>query len=183
MIQTITETLLTQNNNYEQSNENLSDSKSNSHNLIQSNTNVKENINSKFQNNYNEFLLTYKINESDKKIRFIGHNFYEINNQNCKMIIDDKELNLLEFYEDNKKNNYLNVTLLIKKDVLNFSYMFSDCSCLISFKCLSKLEINNITNTSYMFFGCTSLSFLDDISTWDMKMLLILVVCFMNAFL
>ena len=165
------ELLLNQSNNFEE-NEDSTCSNSqiikNISHLILTNKNVNGNIYEKFHDIYNEFLLSYEINGVDEKIRLLGNNFYENNKENCKMIIDDKELDLIEFYENNKMNGNLVVNLLIKKNLSDFSYMFFDCSCLVSFKFLSELEMNNITNTSFMFYGCTSLSYLDDISTWNM---------------
>ena len=47
------------------------------------------------------------------------------------------------------------------------SYMFNECSSLLSLPDISKWNTNNVTNMSYMFYECSSLACLPDISKWN----------------
>ena len=47
------------------------------------------------------------------------------------------------------------------------SFMFSECSSLLSLPDISKWNTNNVTNMRFIFYGCSSLSSLPDISKWN----------------
>ena len=51
--------------------------------------------------------------------------------------------------------------------VTDMSYMFYDCSSLLSLPKVLKWDTHNVTNMSYMFHGCSSLLALPDISKWN----------------
>ena len=89
--------------------------------------------------------IIYNINENDNKyknIKIFGSEFVKNNKYICKMIIDNKEYEIEEQYNniENCNNNELKIKLK---------------------------GINNVTNMSYMFYGCKSLSSLPDISKWN----------------
>ena len=50
------------------------------------------------------------------------------------------------------------------KNVINMSELFSGCSSLSYLPDISKWNINNVTNISGLFYECSSLSSLPDIS-------------------
>ena len=104
-----------------------------------------------------------------KKIRLFGNEFVKNNKDNYYLIIENKKINLCEFYnlKYESKNNYLKVKLIQKNNVTNMSYMFWHCSSLSSLPDISKWNTNNVTNMSYMFPFCSSLSSLPDISKWN----------------
>jgi len=51
--------------------------------------------------------------------------------------------------------------------VTNMSYIFRNCSSLLSLPDISKWNTNNVTDMSDMFCGCSSLLSLPDISKWN----------------
>ena len=53
-----------------------------------------------------------KINKNNKEIRLFGENFVKNNKENYCLIIDNKIINLIEYYKINNKNKVLKVTVL-----------------------------------------------------------------------
>ena len=130
------------------------------------------NINDFFNNFYgNEITLKYKIID-EKKIKLFGTKFIENNKDICYFIINNEEKELEEYYslDENKKPKELGVKLVKKKgkQFKNMSYIFHECTCLISLDNISKWDISNVDNMSHGFHGCSSLSKIpENISLWD----------------
>ena len=81
------------------------------------------------------------------------------------MIIDNKEYEIIDKYNiKNYNNNELNIKLKGINNVTDMSFMFNECSSLISLPNISKWITNNVTHMNSMFDGCSSLSSLPDIS-------------------
>ena len=92
------------------------------------------------ENNISEMTIIYDSNGKNN-INIFGIVFVHNNKNIVKMIIDNKEYEIEEKYKAKINNN----------DKLKI-----------------KLKgINNVTNMSNMFFGCSSLSYLPDISKWN----------------
>ena len=84
------------------------------------------------------------------------------------MIIDNKEYELTTKYNNKKSNNNkLKIKLKGINNITNMSYMFSECSSLISLPDISKWNTINVKDMSNMFENCSSLSSLPDISKWN----------------
>ena len=142
----------------------------------------------------NNHFIRYKINPKDSLIKLFDKNFVEKNKEKCKIIIDKNQMDLIEYFEYKNNKEILEVDLIIKENLTDISYMFYECSSLLSintipnfntenvnnmsylfYRCSSLISINglsnwqteNVTNMSYMFYGCSSLSSLDDISKWE----------------
>ena len=111
----------------------------------------------------NKITLIYKIKDGEY-IKLFGSKFIENNKENCRMIIEFKKTNLKEYYKPEYKASKLTVILGLNKNVQDLSYMFHQCSSLISIPDFNDLSLNNITNISNMFSGCTSLKSCPDIS-------------------
>ena len=112
-----------------------------------------------------EINIIYDIKGDDKYIQIFGDDFVRNNKDKCKMIIDNKEIEITEeCYVNN--NNKLNIKLKGINNASDISFMFYKCSSLLSLPDISKLNTNNVINMSAMFAGCSSLSFLPDISKW-----------------
>ena len=121
----------------------------------------------------NCIILKYKIKETDKKIKILGEDFIENNNEKCKIINNKKEFDLSEYFdlEINKEfnKNILEIKLTGIKNITNAYGMFSGCSSLISLVDISKWNTSKITRMDSMFYGCSSLISLPDISLWDIS--------------
>jgi len=113
-----------------------------------------------------EINLIYNINNNEK-ISLFGSDFVHNNKNICKMIIDNKEYEIVAEYKvKNYKNNILKIKLKGINNITNMSYMFDKCSSLISLPDISNWNTNNVKNMSYMFYECSSLISLPDISNW-----------------
>ena len=137
----------------------------------------------------NSIRIKYKITEKNKKTKIFGY-YFVINNKNlCKMIIDNKEYDLEEyFYFDNTNElmlinvkNINNIDYMFEHcdsllDISNFDnltniikmkHLFYGCKSLLSLPDISKLDTSNIKDMSFIFSECKSLLKLPDISKWD----------------
>jgi len=127
--------------------------------------------------NINEINIIYKV--ENKKIKLFGENFVEINKNNCKIIINERE-DELKVYKNlgifDKKKDKLEIKLKGIMNIANMNNMFSGCSSLLSLPDISKMNTKKVTDISYMFYECSSLSSLPDISKWDINN-----VIFMNG--
>ena len=109
-------------------------------------------------------FLIYKKKSCDSEIRLFNKIFVEKNKEKCKLIINNQELDLIEFYNLKADEKILKVALIVFENLIDMSYMFCECTSLISLDGISDLNTENVTNMSYMFYHCSSLESLDGIS-------------------
>ena len=113
-----------------------------------------------------EINIIYSIEGKD--INIFGSNFIENNKNICKMVIDNKEYEITnDFDVENYNNNLLKIKLKGINKITNMSYMFSECSSLISLPDISEWDTSNINDMSHIFENCSSLISLPDISKWN----------------
>jgi len=134
-----------------------------------------------FQNIINNILIIKKCNEisikynikDENRIRLFGSKFIENNKNNCKIIIENKEQEIIEYLDITeykiKNKELLEIKLREIKTITDMSHMFNKCSLLSSLPDISKWDTKDVTNMSYMFYLCESLTSLPDISKWDTK--------------
>ena len=116
----------------------------------------------------NKITIFYEIDNKDEEIKLFGSEFFERNKEKCRIVIDFFESELKEKYRPKKDIKELKVTLEIKNDTTDLSYMFHGCSSLISLPDLGNLNISNITNISHLFSECPLLEEItDDISRME----------------
>ena len=118
--------------------------------------------------NNNENIIKYKIKNGDEKIKIFGNTFVKNNKDNCKIICDKKEYDLMEYFDITNykgKNDILEIELKINNDLKDMSYMFDNCSSL--FYLSNNWNTKGVTNMSYMFKDCSSLTTLFGISKWN----------------
>ena len=128
------------------------------------------------ESNVNDNFITvkYKV-ENNKKIKIFGEDFVANNKNFCKLIINEKEFDLMTFYNiENLENEKLNDDILEIKlkginRVTNMSQLFYECSSLFFLPDISNWNTSKVINMSHLFFECRSLSFISDLSNWDTK--------------
>ena len=106
------------------------------------------------------YILKYKLNESSNKIRIFGDKFVINNKNNFKILINNEEKELCEYYEYNSDkimDDTLIVKLFINKNLKDMSYMFYRCSSLIYISDISKWNTDEVNSFRYMFSKCSSL--------------------------
>ena len=82
--------------------------------------------------NNREINIIYDIKRDDREIRILGDYFVMNNRDKCKMIIDNKEYEIKKKYDVNNNKNKLNIILKGINNVTDMSFMFNECSSLIS---------------------------------------------------
>ena len=131
-----------------------------------------ENFN-KLMNSYketNKDIIKYKINDGDKMIKIFGQQFVVNNWDNCTYICEDKEYKIAEYIDLSclkKRGKILEIKLKVKRDLKDISFIFSDCSSLISISNSFSWKTDNASSLRGMFAGCTSLKTLPDLSLID----------------
>ena len=109
----------------------------------------------------NEIIIEYAIKKIENIIRLFGSKFFKKNKDFCKIKINgEKENDLIEFIEiDNlsKGKEIFILKFIWNNDLTDLSYMFADCSTLISISNIENLIDVEITNLSNLFRNCTSL--------------------------
>ena len=111
----------------------------------------------------NYIKIKYKIDNEDKT-KIFGTTFVKNNVNKLKIIFNNQEYKLSEFFHvDNiNKINYFEIELKkINNDILDLKYMFRYCNSLIS---ITNWNAFNVTDFSYMFYECSSIP---DISNWN----------------
>ena len=84
-----------------------------------------------------EINIVYEANENC--INIFGNKFVENNKNIYKMIIDNKEYEITDKYNvKNNNNNRLNIKLKGVNNITDMSYMFNECSSLLSLPDISK---------------------------------------------
>ena len=120
--------------------------------------NIKEEIN-------DELVIKYHISNNDKNLNIFGSEFVKRNKYLCKIIHEDKEYELTDIFKiENYNNNYLKIKLKGLKNITDMSYMFYNCSSLLSIINKNNFDFKNITNMSSAFLGC---SLLESLSTFN----------------
>ena len=137
--------------------------------IINNNENINNilNIYKKMINKYNDkIIINYKIQD---KIKLFGYDFIINNKDNCKMIIEDKEYELKEYFESKnlKNKNILIVELKGISNITNMSWMFYKCSSLTSLPNINNWNTANVTNMNHMLSECSSLTSLPNINNWN----------------
>ena len=118
----------------------------------------------------NEITIVYKINKEQDKIKIFGSNFVKNNINNCKILYQNKEYELKEYFENFSKNDsQLQIKLKGINNIIDTSYMFYECTSLISLPDLEKWNTEYITSMRCMFFGCSSIVSLPGISKFNME--------------
>ena len=124
-------------------------------------------------NKLSQITIQYDIKKS-YKIKLFGKKFIANNKKNCKILVDNREEDIVEFYTVNGNINrdIFEIKLRIINKITNMSYMFGDsinnsCKALISLPDICNLDTKDITNMSSLFIGCEKLSLLSDISQWN----------------
>ena len=122
-----------------------------------------------YLNQCNYITIRYK-NCTNKTINIFGKCFVEINKENCKIVIDDKEFKLNSIIKKSlmkKVGNEYEINLKIFKRITNLSFMFHKCNLLSSIENISELNKYGIKDIHNMFSDCESIESFPDISKFD----------------
>ena len=104
--------------------------------------------------NNDEITLIYKINKNDKKIKIFDETFVNNNKDICKIIYNNQEIELKEYFDTEPNNEKLEIKLKGINKVSNASKIFNDCLNLESILDIVKWDLSNVTERNEMFKGC-----------------------------
>ena len=99
-----------------------------------------------------------------------GTKFVENNRDNCKIIFNKKEIDLMEGLTLQTNAKTLEIRLKGLSNVTNMSYMFNNCPQLVSIYNLDKIDTSEVTDMNSMIQNCRTLTKIPDISKWNPKM-------------
>ena len=125
--------------------------------MIEKNKNKKNKI---------ECIINYYVNEDNTQIRLFGEEFIKKNLDNYEIKFNRESIKIKEHFLV-KEKGYFKIKLNQIKTVSDMSYMFYECSSLLSLSNMEKLKTKYVKNMSYMFYKCDSLSSLSNIDQWD----------------
>ena len=122
-----------------------------------------------------QIKITYDLEQRDRKlegedtVNIFGREFVEKNKDKCRLIINNQNYELQEkFNIRNYDKNQLEVVINGLSSLDNLSYMFSNCSSLVSVPDIANINTIDITDMRGIFDGCSSLISLPDISNWNL---------------
>ena len=112
-----------------------------------------------------ELIMKYHICKNDKNVIIFGDEFVKRNKNMCKIIYNNKEYELTSnFNVENITEDFLEIKLKGINYIKDMSYIFYNCSSLLSVINKNNYDFKNVTNMSSMFFGC---SLLRNLSTFE----------------
>ena len=124
------------------------------------------------ENPFHELILKYEIDNPDKNVKIFGTEFVKNNSENCKILHKNKIYKLSDSFTDKSSEpniDILEIKLFQINSLTDISYMFHECTSLISITNFDKWETNEIKDMSFLFTNCKSLKKLPDISKWDIS--------------
>ena len=117
----------------------------------------------------NQIKIIYNTkNIQGEKVRILGKIFVINNKGKCKLIYNNQEYDLKEYFDipkDNKGN--LEIILVGIDKITDASGMFAGCTLLENIEDISKWDTSNVTNMNKMFENCESLYYMD-LSQWNL---------------
>ena len=99
-----------------------------------------------------EISLKYEVKE--KKIQIFGENFVKNNKEKCIFVFNNKEYDIIQFFEipDCEINKNIEIKLKVLINNIDISYFFSGCISLLSISDnFSNIDISNSTNMNSLF--------------------------------
>ena len=124
--------------------------------------------------NYTKNVITiiYTKNVDSPKIKLFGKKFVSKNKNKCFIIYDNKKYKLTEYFPksakiENSSINTITIKLIPKIKLTDLSYMFHNCTSLISLIDNSNINTSSVIDISYMFYNCNNLISITGLSKWN----------------
>ena len=120
-----------------------------------------------FENNNNQALTLKYFVRKKGNYNIFGKEFVQNNKEFIDLIINGKNNPLIDKYELTEGEN--SITMIMKDNLTNLSYMFSFCDSLRDIKDLKNLNVEYVIDFSYMFCGCASISDFSALQNWNVS--------------
>ena len=124
------------------------------------------NLKKEYKNKINLIYNVKKTFFSQDGCEIFGKQFIKNNKDNIDLIINDKNSPLINKY--NLNIGYNTITIIIKNQLTNLSYMFQN-SFLFNLDELQYLDVSNVTDFSYTFSECKSIKDISPLQNWDVS--------------
>ena len=119
-----------------------------------------------FDNN-NIGKMIYKIDEKNKQTKIFDKKFVKINRNRAKIILNNKQFNLIEKIKSEKEKIKFVVKIKFLENIIDINCMFKRCKMLSLVKNFEKFNSQNLRYVNSLFYGCSSLQKIDDIFNLD----------------
>ena len=103
--------------------------------------------------NKDEITLIYQTN-NNKAVKIFDSGFVNNNKKICKIILENREIELKEYLDIKPNNEKLEIKLKGIKNITNANKMFYECSSLLSMPDINNWNLKNVTEMNDMFKGC-----------------------------
>ena len=118
----------------------------------------------------NEINMIYTINKHKDNLKIFGEEFVKINKGNCEIILENKEQELQsQISVKDIKKDMIKIKLIGVNKITDMSFIFRDCTNLISCNDMSKWNTLHVQDMHKIFYGCTQLKVLPDLSFWSLE--------------
>ena len=139
----------------------------NSYQKIDNNVDIFNNPTNKENTNYKCSINIGYFTKNSGIYNIFGENFVMNNFDNIDLIINGEQHRLVNSYKLKTGENI--VTVKIKNDLTNLSFMFYLCVCLKNIDELNLLDVKNVNDFSHIFQGCSILSDIKSLQNWDVS--------------
>ena len=112
--------------------------------------------------------MIYKNTGKNEKIAIFNKIFISNNKKRAKIIINNKLYELKENLK-NQKHFFQIIKIKFFDYIFYLNYMFKDCKSLLSVTNFQNINTKNIKEIYGLFEGCNSLSYIEDISNWNIN--------------
>ena len=139
----------------------------NSYQKIDNNVDIFNNPTNKENTNYKCSINIGYFTKNSGIYNIFGENFVMNNFDKIDLIINGEQHRLVNSYKLKTGENI--VTVKIKNDLTNLSFMFYLCVCLKNIDELNLLDVKNVNDFSHIFQGCSILSDIKSLQNWDVS--------------
>ena len=139
----------------------------NSYQKIDNNVDIFNNPTNKENTNYKCSINIGYFTKNSGIYNIFGENFVMNNFDKIDLIINGEQHRLVNSYKLKMGENI--VTVKIKNDLTNLSFMFYLCVCLKNIDELNLLDVKNVNDFSHIFQGCSILSDIKSLQNWDVS--------------
>ena len=105
-----------------------------------------------YEEEYILFELEYKAS-TEGITKIFGDHFVNKNKDKCKIILNNQEYNITEYFEDidNNHNDSIKFQLRINNNITDISFMFYECEMLLSIRYITELDDSDNININKIF--------------------------------
>ena len=107
-------------------------------------------VKGKALDNKNIIKLVYKIDEKNKETKILKKKFVITNKNRTKIIINNKQYNLVEKIKNEKVKIKFIVKIKFLENIIDIDCMFKGCKKLCSVKNFSKINTKNLRNKFFI---------------------------------